>query len=884
MDLVLVESPAKAKTINKYLGKGYEVLASFGHVRDLPAKSGSVDPDADFRMLWEVDPKAQKRLNDIARAVKDADKLILATDPDREGEAISWHVLQVLKEKKALKSQPIERVVFNAITKQAVTEAMAHPRQIDQALVDAYLARRALDYLVGFTLSPVLWRKLPGARSAGRVQSVALRLVADRELEIEKFIRQEYWSILATLATPRGETFEARLVGADGKKLQRLDIGSAEEAEAFKQALETAVFTVGSVEAKPLKRHPYPPFTTSTLQQEASRKLGFAPAHTMRVAQRLYEGIDINGETVGLITYMRTDGVEMAEEAIGAIRHVIEADYGRDYVPPAPRRYQTKSKTAQEAHEAIRPTELSRRPQDVQRYLDADQAKLYELIWLRSVASQMESAELERTTADIDATVAQRKLELRATGTVVKFDGFLALYQEGRDEDPEDEESRRLPQMSAGERLAKRAIAADQHSTEPPPRYSEASLVKRLEELGIGRPSTYASILQVLKDRKYVRLEKRRLYPEDRGRIVVSFLESFFAKYVEYDFTARLEEQLDLIADREIDWREVLRDFWRDFIVAIDGTKDLKISAVIDALDSMLAPHLFPPRADGGDPRQCPSCASGRLSLKLSKFGAFIGCTNYPECRYTRALSVPADGSADIGTKVLGTDPESGLEVTLRSGRFGPYLQLGEAVNGEKPRRAGLPKGTSPDEIDLQRALALLSLPREVGRHPEDGEPIRAGIGRFGPYVQHGKTYANLDSPEEVFTVGLNRAVSLIAEKRAKPSRGRRFGADPGRPLGTHPVKGGTVTAKNGRYGPYVSHEGINATLPSGKTPETISLDEAVALLDARAERGSGPHARRRPKRPSPGTARHIKASKRPPGTAGKRAAPHPRKTTQAAE
>src|ERR1700758_4243904 len=474
MDLVLVESPAKAKTINKYLGKGYEVLASFGHVRDLPAKTGSVDPDADFRMLWEVDPKAQKRLNDIARAVKDADKLILATDPDREGEAISWHVLQILKERKALKAQPVERVVFNAITKQAVSEAMAHPRQIDQALVDAYLARRALDYLVGFTLSPVLWPKLPGARSAGRVQSVALRLVADRELEIEKFVRQEYWSLLATLATPRNETFEARLTGADGKKLQRLDIGSATEAEAFKQALETATFIVTSVEAKPLKRNPYPPFTTSTLQQEASRKLGFAPAHTMRVAQRLYEGVDINGETVGLITYMRTDGVEMAEEAIGAIRRVIEADYGRDYVPPAPRRYQTKSKTAQEAHEAIRPTELSHRPQDVQRYLDADQAKLYELIWLRSVASQMESAELERTTADIDATVAQRKLELRATGTVVKFDGFLALYQEGRDEDPEDEESRRLPQMSAGERLAEESIAPAQHFTAPPPRCLEA--------------------------------------------------------------------------------------------------------------------------------------------------------------------------------------------------------------------------------------------------------------------------------------------------------------------------------------------------------------------------------------------------------------------------
>jgi DNA topoisomerase-1 len=888
MDLVLVESPAKAKTINKYLGKGYEVLASFGHVRDLPAKSGSVDPDADFHMLWEVDPKAQKRLNDIARAVKDADKLILATDPDREGEAISWHVLQVLREKKVLKSQPIERVVFNAITKQAVTEAMAHPRKIDQALVDAYLARRALDYLVGFTLSPVLWRKLPGARSAGRVQSVALRLVADRELEIEKFVRQEYWSLVATLATPRDETFEARLVGADGKKLQRLDIGSGAEAEAFKQALETAVFTVGSVEAKPLKRHPYPPFTTSTLQQEASRKLGFAPAHTMRVAQRLYEGVDIGGETIGLITYMRTDGVEMAEEAIGAIRRAIETDYGRNYVPSAPRRYQTKTKNAQEAHEAIRPTDVARSPQDAKRFLDQDQAKLYELIWLRSVASQMESAELERTTAEIDANVAGRRLELRATGTVVKFDGFLTLYQEGRDEDPEDEEARRLPQMAAGERLAKKAIAADQHSTEPPPRYSEASLVKRLEELGIGRPSTYASILQVLKDRKYVRLDKRRLYPEDRGRIVVAFLESFFAKYVEYDFTARLEEQLDLIAEREINWRDVLRDFWRDFIAAIDETKDLKISAVIDALDSLLAPHLFPPRADGSDPRQCPTCGNGRLSLKLSKYGAFIGCSNYPECRYTRPLTVPADGSAEIGTKVLGLDPESGLEVTLRSGRFGPYLQLGEAVNGEKPRRAGVPKGTSPDQIDLQRALALLSLPREVGRHPEDGESIRAGIGRFGPYVQHGKTYANLESPEEVFTIGLNRAVTLIAEKRAKGPRGRRFGADPGRPLGDHPVKGGAVVAKNGRYGPYVSHEGVNATLPADRTPETVTLDEAVALIDARAERNPpAPHARRRrAKRPSPGTARHIKASsKRPGGAAAKRRPPHtPRKTTQAAE
>jgi len=890
MDLVLVESPAKAKTINKYLGRGYEVLASFGHVRDLPAKSGSVDPDHNFRMLWEVDPKAQKRLNDIAKAVKGADRLILATDPDREGEAISWHVLQVLKDKKALNGQAIQRVVFNAITKQAVTDAMKHPRNIDQSLVDAYLARRALDYLVGFTLSPVLWRKLPGARSAGRVQSVALRLVCDRELEIEKFVRQEYWSIVATLATPRQESFEARLVGADGKKLQRLDIGSGTKAEAFKRALESAVFTVAAVEAKPLKRHPQPPFTTSTLQQEASRKLGFAPAHTMRVAQRLYEGIDIGGETIGLITYMRTDGVQIADEAVTATRRVIESDYGARYVPNAPRRYETKAKNAQEAHEAIRPTDLSRRPRDVKRHLDADQAKLYELIWLRTVASQMESAELERTTADIAAKVADRLLDLRATGTVIKFDGFLTLYQEGRDEDPEDEDSRRLPEMSSGERLTKRSIAADQHFTEPPPRYSEASLVKRLEELGIGRPSTYASILQVLKDRKYVRLDKRRLYPEDRGRIVVAFLESFFAKYVEYDFTADLEEQLDLISNNEIPWREVLRDFWRDFIGAVDDIKDLKISEVIDALDALLAPHLFPPRADGGDPRQCPNCSGGRLTLKLSKYGAFIGCSNYPECRYTRPLSAAGDGAAEIGTKVLGADPQSGLEVTLRSGRFGPYVQLGEGVDGEKPKRAGLPKGTSPEDVDLKKALALLSLPREVGRHPEDGEPIRAGIGRFGPYVQHGKIYANLESADEVFTIGLNRAVTLLAEKVARGPRFRRFGADPGRPLGEHPTKGGPIVAKNGRYGPYVSHAGVNATLPSDKAPETVTLDEAVALIDARAERGAAPPRERRRKsaRPANGAARpstrpaakpNANAPKRP--AAGKKS---PRRTTQAAE
>jgi DNA topoisomerase I len=850
MNIVVVESPAKAKTINKYLGSGYEVLASFGHVRDLPAKDGSVDPEHDFHMVWEVDDKSQKRLNDIARAVKGANKLILATDPDREGEAISWHVLEVLKQKNALNKQAVERVVFNAITKQAVLDAMRNPRGIDGALVDAYLARRALDYLVGFTLSPVLWRKLPGARSAGRVQSVALRLVCDRELEIEKFVAREYWSLVATLATPRVDEFEARLVGADGRKVQRLDIGSGAEAEAFKQALESATFTVANVEAKPAKRNPPPPFTTSTLQQEASRKLGFAPAHTMRIAQRLYEGVDIDGETVGLITYMRTDGVDIAEEALAAARHLIGADYGTRYLPPSPRRYQTKAKNAQEAHEAIRPTEATRRPKDTKAFLDPDQAKLYELIWLRTVASQMESAELERTTADITAKVGSRVLELRATGTVVKFDGFLTLYQEGEDDVVDDEESRRLPEMSAGENLAKRKIDATQHFTEPPPRYSEASLVKRMEELGIGRPSTYASILQVLKDRGYVRIDKKRLVPEDKGRVLTAFLESFFARYVEYDFTADLEEQLDRISNNEIAWRDLLRDFWREFTAAVGDIKELRVAQVIDALDEMLGQHLFPPRADGSDPRKCPSCDAGRLSLKLGKFGGFIGCSNYPECRYTRQFAPGngANGGPDGGMKKLGEDPTSGLEVTLRSGRFGPYVQLGEAVDGEKPKRAGLPKGLAPDDLDLAHALGLLSLPREVGRHPDDGEPIVAGVGRFGPYVQHGKTYANLSVGDDVLGVGLNRAVTLIEEKRAKGPRKGRFGADPGRALGDHPDKGGPIVVKNGRYGPYVSHDGVNATLPSDLTPDAITLEQAVGLIEARAARGGGKKAAAAPR------------------------------------
>jgi DNA topoisomerase-1 len=851
MDVVIVESPAKAKTINKYLGSGYEVLASYGHVRDLPSKDGSVRPDEDFSMDWEVDAKAKKRLSDIADAVKRADRVILATDPDREGEAISWHVLEVLKGKKLLRDKPVSRVVFNAVTKQAVQEAMRNPRAIDEPLVDAYLARRALDYLVGFTLSPVLWRKLPGARSAGRVQSVALRLVCDREAEIERFRPQEYWSITAHLRTPRQDGFKARLVGFDGRRLDKLSIGKAGEADAAKRRLENSVFTVANVESKPQRRNPQPPFTTSTLQQEAQRKLGFDASRTMQIAQRLYEGVEIGGEPVGLITYMRTDGVDFAPEALTAARRVIEGEYGARYLPDAPRRYHAKAKNAQEAHEAIRPTDMSRLPADVARFLDRDQARLYELIWKRAVASQMASAELERTTIEIAARSPEGEAQLRATGSVIRFDGFLTLYQEGRD-DEEDEEGGRLPQMQAGERLEREKIEAEQHFTEPPPRYTEASLIKKMEELGIGRPSTYATTMTVLRDREYVRLDRKRLVPEHKGRLVTAFLEDFFRRYVEYDFTADLEEKLDKISAGELAWKDVLRDFWRDFTANVEQTNDIKRSEVLEALNGLLGDYLFPPREGGGDPRVCPNCENGRLSLKLGRYGAFVGCSNYPECRYTRQLTGDGEngsGAAPAEATVLGEDPETGLQVTLRSGRFGPYVQLGE---GEKPKRASIPKGWSAESIDLEAALKLLSLPRPVGTHPETGKPIAAGIGRYGPFVEHDGKYANLDSVDEVFTVGPNRAISLLAEKQGRAGRAR---ATPSalRDLGEHPTLGGPIMVRDGRYGPYVSHGKLNATLPRTVSPEVVTLDQAVSLLAAKQEKGGGKHsaARGAPRRPT---------------------------------
>ncbi len=842
MDVVVVESPAKAKTINKYLGRNYKVLASFGHVRDLPAKDGSVRPDEDFAMSWAVDGKASKRLSDIVKALKDADGLILATDPDREGEAISWHVLEVLRQKKALKDKPVKRVVFNAITKNSVLDAMANPRDIDAPLVDAYLARRALDYLVGFTLSPVLWRKLPGARSAGRVQSVSLRLVCDREAEIERFIREDYWLIAATLATPRKQDFEARLTAYEGKRLQKLDIKSAEQAAEIKAMLDGATFKAASVEAKPTRRNPSPPFTTSTLQQAASSRLGFSASRTMQVAQRLYEGVDLGGETAGLITYMRTDGVQMAPEAITAARSAIGKEFGEKYLPEKPRYYSAKAKNAQEAHEAVRPTDFFRTPASVRQHLDADQARLYEMIWKRAIASQMQPAEIERTTVEIEAANGGKVAALRAVGSVTRFDGFLAAYTDQKDEDSEDEESRRLPEILSGEALDRQKIDVSAHTTEPPPRYSEASLIKKMEELGIGRPSTYASTLKTLEDRGYVVIDKRRLVPEAKGRLVTAFLESFFQRYVEYDFTASLEEQLDEISDGKLSWKDVLRDFWKQFSGAVDDIKELRVTDVLDALNEELAPLVFPAKEDGTDPRACPKCGNGQLSLKLGKFGAFVGCSNYPECSFTRQLGGDANGNGDAagndGPKVLGKDPYTDEEISLRSGRFGPYVQRGD---GKEAKRSSLPKGWAADSIDHEKALALLALPRDVGKHPESGKMISAGLGRYGPFVLHDGTYANLESIEDVFSIGLNRAVSLIAEKKAKGPGGRGGMPAALKDLGDHPDGGGKLTVRDGKYGPYVNFGKVNATLPKGKEPMSVTVEEALELIAAKAGKSAKP-------------------------------------------
>jgi DNA topoisomerase I len=895
MDVVVVESPAKAKTINKYLGKGYTVLASYGHVRDLPPKEGSVRPDEDFAISWEVEGKANKRLQDIIKAVKGAEHLYLATDPDREGEAISWHVQEVLKQRHALKGVDVKRVVFNEVTKSAVQDAFKHPRELDRELVDAYLARRALDYLVGFTLSPVLWRKLPGSRSAGRVQSVALRLICEREAEIEIFRPREYWSIEVEFATPSGDRFTARLTHLNGKRLERFDLSDEKTArEAADVIARQTGFSVREVERKQVRRNPPPPFTTSTLQQEASRKLGMTASRTMRIAQRLYEGVDIEGDTVGLITYMRTDGVSLSNEAIDAVRRLIGEDYGDRYRPDEARIYRTQAKNAQEAHEAIRPTDMFRRPNQVTRHLDDEQRRLYELIWKRGVARQMSTALIDQV--GVDVTSPAGDVVLRATGSTVAFDGYLALYSEDLDDPTEDEENRRLPPLKERDALDRGEIKPEQHFTQPPPRYSEASLVKKLEELGIGRPSTYASIIQVLQDRNYVRIDKKRFIPEDRGRLVTAFLSQYFERYVEYDFTAGLENQLDDISGGRIAWKKVLEDFWRDFSAAIGGTKDLKISDVISALDESLGKHFFPDPGTGKDPRLCPVCGAGRLGLKLGRFGAFIGCSNYPDCKFTRPLGIEnGDGAESSSPRELGNDPETLVPVTVKKGPYGFYVQLGEANGEEKPKRASIPKGMSPADIDLDKALRLLALPRDLGRHPENGEMITAAIGRFGPYLKHGKEYRSLPKDDDVLSIGLNRAVSLLAE----PKPQRRGMPTPIKSLGPHPSDGAPVNVFSGRYGPYVSHGGVNATLRD-VSPEEVTLQQAIDLLAARPQpagkrRAAAPKApkapkeAKQPKQPAaakeaaaPSSANGKKTTPKPKSKAAKKKRQAPRKTAPA--
>lgn len=871
MKVVVVESPAKAKTINKYLGSEYKVIASVGHIRDLPSKDGSVDPENDFAMKWELSGRSNAPVSEISEALKGATKLILATDPDREGEAISWHVQEVLTQKKALNGAPVERVVFNEITKSAILEAMQKPRQINGELVEAYLARRALDYLVGFGISPILWRKLPGARSAGRVQSVALKLICEREAEIEAFKADEYWSVEVRLEKENGQSFSAKLTHVEGTKLGKLSLGDESAATHAADLIRASQLEVGKIETKRVKRHPQPPFTTSTLQQEASRKLGFSASRTMRVAQKLYEGINIGSETTGLITYMRTDGVQLGQEAISDIRSAISEYKGGRYLPSTPRAYKSKAANAQEAHEAIRPTAITRRPEDISQYLDGDQQRLYELIWKRTIASQMESAELDQTGADI--IDGDGKVVLRASGSVIVFDGFLSVYREDRDDitrgQDEKEDNSLLPPLASGETLKTIEIRPEQHFTQPPPRFTDASLVKRMEELGIGRPSTYASILSVLQDRNYVIKDRGRFVPEDRGRIVSAFLDSFFARYVEYGFTARLEEDLDRVSDGKLEWKTLLANFWKDFKTQLDGMSDLSRGDVLEKVDMLLEQHFFPLGEDGAPMRQCQHCGNGKLGLQLGRFGAFIGCSNYPECKYTRQIGEDSsdDTGGDLadGEKLLGIDPETGMEVILKKGPYGIYVQLG-GPDIKKPKRSSLPKGIDAMTLVLDQALALLSLPRDIGVHPSSGEMITAGIGRYGPYLKFGGAYVSLPADDTVLNIGLNHAVELIESS----------GKTAGRKLGAH-GDGGEIMVKSGRFGPYVEQDGIRATIPKKMDPETITLEEAVQLIEIKKAKGpTRPRGKKAPSKKSSSRKTASTKAKRASSGAGRKKSARP--------
>jgi len=855
-NLVIVESPAKAKTINKYLGSDYKVLASFGHIRDLPSKNGSVDTENDFAMKWELGDRAKKPLSEIVSNTKTVDTVYLATDPDREGEAISWHIKEYLQEKKLANKVIIKRVTFTEITKKSVLEAFKNAREIDYNLVNAYLARRALDYLVGFTLSPVLWRKLPGSRSAGRVQSVALRLVCEREAEVEIFNPVEYWSIEALLATAGGKSFTSRLIAVDGGKIEKMTLKSEVMADEAVARIKGQEFKVATIDKKQVKRNPAAPFITSTLQQDASRKLRFGATKTMRTAQKLYEGFDIGGETVGLITYMRTDGITLSGEAISAARKFIDNKFGDKYLPNSPRAYKSKVKNAQEAHEAIRPTDVFRTPESVAKYLNEDEFKLYELIWKRTIACQMENALFDQ--AAVDIVNSDGKVVLRANGSILAFDGFLKLY---RDDDADEDsgkkdEDKRLPALKEGDILKLEEVTPDQHFTQPPPRFTEASLVKKLEELGIGRPSTYASILQVLQARDYVKLEQRRFIPESRGRIVTTFLSNFFKKYVEYDFTAKLEEQLDEVSEGRVEYKKILKDFWKDFSAAVAETKDLRITEVIDKLDAELEKYLYPEA--GENIRKCPKCEDGKLSLKLGKFGAFIGCSDYPTCKYTRPVLTAGSEAPEMAEpKEIGLDTKTGKMITLRYGPYGPYLQLElteEELNPPeppqeftkagkpkkkkkakipKPKRGAVPKNVDPADIDLPMAISLVALPREVGIHPESGEIIKAGIGRFGPFLLHDSKFKSIpaDDPDGVLKIGLERAVEILAQ----PNKGRGgFGVV--RELGKHPIDQKPVNLSKGRYGPYIKYDKINATVPKDSVDDLdkITLDQALEWIAAK--------------------------------------------------
>ena len=844
MNLVIVESPAKAKTINKYLGKDYLVLASYGHIRDLPSKNGSVDPEKNFEMQWEIDSFSKKYLKEITDAVDVSDKIILATDPDREGEAIAWHVKEYLSSKKKLKGKILERVVFNEITKNAILKAIENPRQIDIPLVEAYLARRALDYLVGFNISPILWTKLPGSKSAGRVQSVALKLITEREHEIELFKPEEYWTLSSEFTNLDNKNILSKLSLFEGEKIERFTFKNKAEINKAIEIINKSKFTVKDINSKVHKRNPLAPFTTSTLQQTASGKFGFGASRTMQIAQRLYQGIDIEGETTGLITYMRTDGTQISQEAISEFRELIKGEYGKEYLPETINTYEgKKAKNAQEAHEAIRPTNINRKPNDIKKYVNADQFKLYELIWSRALSSQMNPAEFYRNSIIISST--DGKINFRANGSIVKFDGFLKVYEVP---DTDDDIKNILPECKVGENVNILKLNDEQHFTDPPPRYSEASLVKKMEELGIGRPSTYASIISVLSTRNYVEQINKRFHPTDRGKLISAFLEKLFTKYVDYNFTADLENQLDDITSGNVKWDKVLENFWKDFYANVTSVKEKRTREVLDLLNESLGELIFDIDKDNHIDRKCKICSDGVLSLKNSfRGGAFIGCSNYPECKFTRPLSKSkAAAQSNLAEPKLIGQNQFGKDIFLKNGRFGPYLQYEKEIeaNTEIKKKKGrkkildnnvknvsIPKGLNIDDVNLDKANFLCSLPRTLGQNPETGKDIILNVGRFGPYLKSENKSARIENVDEIFSIGLNRAITLIAE--AKPGR---MSSSVIKDLGEHPEDKKPVKIMKGQYGPYIKYKSLNATIPEEKDPSEITMDDALILIEKRRE------------------------------------------------